>query len=192
MTKMRPGDRLPEDKSQWTNEELERELMFANACKDDGKHQQVWCEAVHAEAFRRAGAGSAPWPPIDPVVVHITPTLEFLRDIVITALEGGIGYWACAEKYRWSEDGTLEKMLPFPEVVLVPDEDPDDFPKTAITPEIIRKGLQLALTPGIMHPGSNTVRSTMSALMEMDAGAIDTDAADNIVQLGMFGKLVFG
>ena len=30
---------------------------------------------------------------------------QFLFDVFVTALEGGIGYWSVAEEYHWKKDG---------------------------------------------------------------------------------------
>lgn len=152
---------------------------------------------------------------VDPIVIQITPTLELLSDIVTTAVEGGIGYWSVVTRYKWRETlkqvqtrlaannetadiealEALREKLPFPiaEIIELEDEDKpeDENPHHTITPEVIRRGMQLAMTPGILHPNSNTFRSVHRALMSMDAGEIDADAADNIVQLGLFGRVVY-
>ena len=146
---------------------------------------------------------------IDPVTVQVVPALEFLKDIAITAAEGGISYWALTRKYQWRESfgdararcgpeetsSNVEAQrqdLPFPLLVIQDAEASDDTEAILVTPEHIRKGLQLALTPGIMNPESNTVKSAFRGLMEMDAGHVDSDAADCIVQLGVFGQVVYG
>lgn len=142
----------------------------------------------------------------DPIIVNIVPSVKLLRDVLTTAVEGGIGYWSQAETYKWRDqtgtkthkrvDGVVELEPVYmernwPEVTLVPAEDPDDFERVTVTPEHLRKGLQLALTPGILNVRSNTFTNAMEALFQDDSGYIDADAADNILQLGLFGKLVF-
>lgn len=123
---------------------------------------------------------------IDPISIQIVPTMSLLGDTAQIAVEGGINYWAQAIKYKW-------EGLPFPELVIVNISEPDEEPMgdITITPEMIRKGMQLAMTPGILHPESNTFRSVYSALTEQDSSYLDADAADNVLQLGIFGKLVY-
>jgi hypothetical protein len=121
--------------------------------------------------------------PIDPITVQVTPSLQLLSDVVTTAVEGGINYWSQMIKYKW-------EGLDFPEAVLLDVADPDGVEHT-ITPEVVRKGLQLAITPGVCHPQSNTFTSVMSALTQNDAGSIDSDAADNVIQLGLFSKIMY-
>jgi hypothetical protein len=122
----------------------------------------------------------------DEITVKIKPTLNMLGDIVTTAVEGGIGYWAKMTEYRWMD-------LPFPVAKLV-ETDNDGNPLEEvheITPEVVRKGLQLVLTPGLCHPEGNTYKSVYAALTQDDSGSIDSDAADNVIQFGLFGKLVY-
>lgn len=154
-------------------------------------------------------------PTVDPISVLVPPSVHLLKDIAITAAEGAIDYWCVLHKYQWRESAHqctarlaannegadpeavegLRRDLPFP-VLRLQYENPDsDSPPTItvdVTPEHIRKGLQLALTAGVLDPTCNTVRSAVTALFTDDAGAVDADAADNIIQLGIFGKLVFG
>lgn len=152
---------------------------------------------------------------IEPITIQVVPDLELLRDIVITAAEGGISYWALIRKYQWRESvvqtrdrlatnnetadpealENLRQPLPFP-VLRIEYENPDDNdPETltcVVSPECVCKGLQLVMTPGTVGPDSNAFTSAFAALMNDDAGAIDSDAADAIIQLGIFGKIVFG
>jgi hypothetical protein len=137
-----------------------------------------------------------------------TPRAEFLRDIAITAVEGGIGYWSSCTKYRWSKDGTLAGILPFPVIRIVAAEDPDDFvgalvegtqhtpteedgPEVTITADTIRKGIAaIVANPDLIN--STDRKSVILADTDNDACFIDADSADCIVQIGLFGKLVFG
>lgn len=132
------------------------------------------------------------------VQVKLPATLQLLRDIVITACEGGIGYWSQLSVYKWrnpdapddasmADDGTY---LPFPEVVLHElAEDEGDYKEDGVklTPEMIVAGMQKALEQG-NHSSGNIIR----ALAENDAGHLDADDADNIVQFGVLGSIVYG
>ncbi len=93
----------------------------------------------------------------------------------------------------WDADALdgLRLELPFPILEILEGEGTETTVHK-VTPEHIRKGMQLALTPGIMPTASNTMQSTLRGLFDNDAGMIDADAADNILQLGLFGKLIYG
>jgi hypothetical protein len=133
---------------------------------------------------------------------------DFLRDVAIVAAEGGIGYWSSCTRYRWSKDGSLDNMLPFPELRIVASESPEDFDgellpgvksektddmglEVTITADTIRKGLSLIEQRDDIC-GSDMRKLIIGASKTNDAGDIDADAADVIVQAGIFGKLVFG
>jgi len=134
-------------------------------------------------------------------------------DIAITAAEGGINYWArFVDGYdyrRWSPvtysgDGSYS-----------PDgqgntEVPEDFvfytiwsPEGTfeVTPELIARGVQLVLTgipmpeeDKVAHPALANVRWNFEprAFADDDFAAMDADEADWVIQLGAFGKLVYG
>lgn len=123
--------------------------------------------------------------------MEITSRQEFLRDIAITAVEGGIGYWASFVKYKWFETESIDNLLPFPVIRIVPAEDPDDFDECDITAATISWGLALA---GVREIDlRDEYRGTiLTATVMNDASNIDADIADCIVQLGLFGEIVFG
>lgn len=110
-----------------------------------------------------------------------------LADIIIGAVEGGTGYWASVSGYKWSDEepATTRATLH----VLDPDDD-DDGPH-AVTIETVATGLARILAPGF---GINArLRETIAqADRENDAGYIDADGADAIVQAGIFGEVVYG
>jgi hypothetical protein len=112
------------------------------------------------------------------------PTLELLKDIVITAVEGGIGYWASCTKYKW-------EGLDFPEVTLAPDGEPTEFTVTTVTPELVCTGLQKCVDAPAYIANGRASR-IMQALVEDDASYLDRDDADCIIQMGMFGAIVYG
>jgi hypothetical protein len=141
---------------------------------------------------------------------------EFLRDVATTAVEGGIGYWSCATHYRWTTDGSgdLDKQLPFPEVRIIPAESPEDF-DGELAPGVtgtrfVEKGrylgLEITLTADMLERGlamfadaskdidlnAKSRKEVIGAATLNDACDIDADLADYIVQVSVFGKVVFG
>lgn len=120
-------------------------------------------------------------------------------EIAITAAEGGIGYWSVIERYeykRWHTEAS--------DFLHVRDDLPDDFvfytieyenpndeypPRLTadITPDLLRRGLTVAIAK---YP--HMLRDVFSLSREDWTGEIDSDIADNIVQCGVFGEVVFG
>lgn len=118
---------------------------------------------------------------------------EFLRDIAITAVEGGITYWAALKRYKWSsaQPASLDHMLKFPQISIAPSEDPDDFKPCDITVRVIQRGVR-AIASGVVPVRSDLRAAVLMGDRDNDASDIDADAADVIVQAGLFGEIVFG
>lgn len=134
---------------------------------------------------------------------------SFYAGIISTALEGGIGYWSAAEEYRWFdpylEGGSCE---PGPQgtanayAVIVPaDEESswaewpehDGGQRVRVGIELVRRAVNQIVRGEVGHHiRDDIVTKIRRGLREWDAGEIDADAADVIVQVGVFGKVVFG
>ena len=133
------------------------------------------------------------------------PKGEFLADIVVTAAEGGINYWAHTRNYKvhYVDDSGVRVSIG----------------DTVITPYSMSSAVDSASIEVLGREGSEpkewttvnggTVRKGINALKEMefrrdlkmallyadnenDAGEVDSELADCIVQAGLFGKLVYG
>jgi hypothetical protein len=123
---------------------------------------------------------------------------QFLADVITTATEGGIQYWARVTGYRWFspelEGGTAE---PGPGgtanawVELVDAEEDDgerhrvDLDKIAHAFGVVRQG-----TPKGWN--DDDVARMRQAYAELDAGEIDAGDADCLLQLAIFGEVVYG
>ncbi len=124
--------------------------------------------------------------------------------IVISAIEGGTGYWAECKGYKWrnwytdggaSLDDKFLRDIPRDEVLvwIREDEENPEFeepqnegnPWLGITIENLEKALCIALNK---YDGSG------NNLFNFRDGQIDTDAtgADVIFQIAIFGEVVFG
>lgn len=114
-------------------------------------------------------------------------------DIAITAVEGGIGYWANVESYdyqRWSPDGRAPINVSDDFVFYTLREDAlDDESYEAssrdVTPAVIARGIQRHLSgvPGFISRGFHDMS---------EFAAMDADEADAVIQLGLFGELRYG
>lgn len=114
--------------------------------------------------------------------------------IFTTALEGGIGYWAESSNYHWSfPDGSPDTLGFYSDVTVegITDEEHNDY---TIGRSVIVKGYRLATKP--VH--RNALRWSTTPPLPPDYVTEDTDwdfdanDADMIVQLGLFGEVVFG
>lgn len=109
-------------------------------------------------------------------------------NIYTTALEGGIGYWAVCDEYRWQylyEDYDNDIVKPLePDQVLVILHDMEDrsiFANEELTPAKIRAGAKLLIE---QYPHLYQILD--------DEFHVDANGADAIVQLGLFGEIVYG
>jgi hypothetical protein len=134
---------------------------------------------------------------------------DFYASIVTTALEGGIGYWSAAEEYRWYfPDIDGGRAEPGPDgsanayALIVPadeDSDGDHWPKDAggepcarVTVDNVRRGLRQIVSGEGQLVGEETRRRFALALREWDAGDLDAGDCDMIVQVAIFGKVIYG
>lgn len=169
---------------------------------------------------------------------------EFLDDVITTALEGGIGYWAMAETYEWSDDGPTtatvfdiedpivcrvceqevqdartitEQLVKRPVMLLTEAElesykvrrgaaeeanegkfefavDHEHEPKTMLIDRaLVEKALAIIADPSIDVSWNDGDRQRCVGAAAMnDAGDIDAGDADCIVQVGLFGEVVYG
>lgn len=107
---------------------------------------------------------------------------QFLEDIMVTAIEGGINYWAkvttgdLPEGYVWirerEDSGEPLGRIPFSLLDL----------ELGIT----RVGLS------DFQVGTDLRSWILTGSAENDAGDIDVDAADVIVQAAIFGEIIYG
>lgn len=110
----------------------------------------------------------------------------FLADVLICSVEGGTGYWAQVSEYK--HDGLSEIPLGQTSAVLY---DTDEEVSYALTLGTIELGIHRILEFGFkINP---TLRHTiLQAWVSLDASEIDADAADVIVQAGLFDEIVYG
>ena len=108
-------------------------------------------------------------------------------NIYTTALEGGIGYWAVCDEYRWQylyedyDNDIVKPLNPDQVLVVLSDTEETDFKDEELTPAKIRAGTKLLIEkfPHLYQILDNEFH-------------VDADGADAIVQLGLFGEVVYG
>lgn len=123
--------------------------------------------------------------------IEVNLTEQDIQDIVIIALEGGIGYWACLDDTDASGDKTTSEWAA--DVLLTggsltftdAEGDPDD-PDTeswTLTLDKLLNGIKLYFEDGChVKVEDNSI----------DTSDIDANDADCIVQFALFGEVVYG
>jgi len=128
------------------------------------------------------------------VDLEIAVTDQDLCDIMCTALEGGIGYWACLDNTReeWKKYETEEYkdacideiatliLLEGKTLYFLDAEGEDEI--YALTLEKLLSGISKVVA----------IDSTLLENGELDLCSIDAEVADSIIQYGIFNELVFG
>lgn len=136
---------------------------------------------------------------------------QFLADVLTTAVEGGIGYWSRVTAYRWQAPdlGYSDGREGTPEVadaeVTILEVEEEGAPEHTVTLDTIAKGLGLIRAAkhdpaasewyeGTTIPflGESTRRAVVAADRANDAGEIDSSRADVILQVALFGKVIYG
>jgi hypothetical protein len=116
---------------------------------------------------------------------------QFIFDIFITALEGGIDYWAVVEEYHHSKEDKEDLEGFFAKVSDCEGE--EAFPDNSIIDkDIIVKGINKIINDKDLKIPEETRKRIKEADRLNDAGLIDADDADCIVQVGLMGEIVFG
>jgi len=121
---------------------------------------------------------------------------EFPFEIFVTALEGGIGYWFRTSEYHWSTNHK-DDLFGFYAKGVTHDDELDVGPiagERLIDRETIVKGIGLALTNENVGLAERWHSRIVAAVLAAAVGDIDYDAddADHIVQIGMFGRVIYG
>ena len=113
---------------------------------------------------------------------------DFLAGVVVTAVEGGINYWGDIRKYRWREDDERNFTEASVEVKV---NDTPDAEWLTVDMAVIQQGIK-AIRKGDFQVNRVIVSYVVLGDRNNDAGEIDSDAADCIVQAGLFGAIVYG
>lgn len=128
------------------------------------------------------------------VSVEVALPPQFLSDVLTTAVEGGINYWVeVAESVTRASLGDDLEDLSVLSVNDIKVVENDEAPLYTANLDTVHTGILAVLQPGFNV--NDTIKGyVLSALLneEPDAGHIDADAADVIVQAGLFGEVVYG
>jgi len=117
---------------------------------------------------------------------------SFYCDVLVTAIESGIGYWADVKDYDWKEDNDGNMIAVSAMVKLTNEDDEEDILKGwhPLTPELVRTGIARILREKESY-GKEFRAMVYADKQDRDACNIDANDADVIVQVGLFGKEIF-
>ena len=132
---------------------------------------------------------------------------EFIGDVLVTAFDGDYGacwYWALAEDCEDMTPAGVDVNEDTKDYIGGPwwtavrftkppseDDPPESEPTTVvIDKDLVVRGMELVLTG--QHTGPQIVGWLRQSVEENDAGMVDADVADCIVQCGLFGEVVYG
>lgn len=111
---------------------------------------------------------------------------RLIRDIIITACEGGIGYWSVLDKY----DGpAIDDGKPDALPLYIADDEDRQGPWMRLGEAQIILGIERILKD---YPMSRHARNVTEALALNDASVLDADDCDGIVQCGVLGEITYG
>lgn len=125
------------------------------------------------------------------ITINIKVTDEDVMDIMCSAIEGGIGYWACLDNTtKEFEDApkdepyseTCAKILLNGGGVWLVDEDGDYW----LSLERLLIGIENWFKSGGDKYGAVCIDGTL------DCGNIDAECADAIIQFALFDDIVYG
>jgi hypothetical protein len=113
---------------------------------------------------------------------------RFLADIICTAVEGGINFWAAVSVYKW--DGLPPRE--WHAVVHRLKDDETDYVDAGLKLDIeaVARGVRLIIDGELVN--TTMLKGIRAADKENDAAYIDSYDASAIVQAGLFGEVIYG
>ncbi len=114
---------------------------------------------------------------------------EFLEDVLTTAVEGGTNYWAKVDLNKRDPETLRCIEITFYDAEADSPND-ENFPPMLVNAEVIARGIQRILSTGLVN--DQIYDCVSKGVRENDAGYIDAEAADCIVQAALFNEIVYG
>jgi len=112
-------------------------------------------------------------------------TDENIRDLIITAFEGGINYWCSAASVEDYGDcdpiASTYDVIPNNGILLL--EEAEDGNRVALTLPGLLNGIKMFC---------NLRGTTPAKYFDPDTGDYDADDADGMIQFAVFGEWVYG
>jgi len=119
----------------------------------------------------------------------LTPSVA--AEVLSCAIEGGTNYWAAVSDITRDADLGVTRVLYHP---LTEAEDGYEEKGRVVSAESVKRAIRLIAYSGTtcgLSKGSCIINDCRALLFEDDAD-YDADTADAVVQVALFGKLVYG
>lgn len=119
---------------------------------------------------------------------------DFPFDLFVTAVEGGINYWFDVRVYHWHDGHGRDDLFGFYAKGIPHDEELLPGPERMIDRETILKGIGLAMSDADVGLADRWRERIRQAVLGAPTNKHDYDAddADHVVQIGMFGEVIYG
>ena len=114
---------------------------------------------------------------------------DFLANVLVTAIESGIGYWAEVKDYKWSENGDHNMVDARAKVRGDSKSGAERDFWHDVTLDTIEEGIAVLKQ---MDWNRSHKAFLLLADNENEAGDIDSEIADCIVQAALYGVLKYG
>lgn len=124
---------------------------------------------------------------------------EFLNDIIIGSVEGGSNYWAQCSHYQYVDDDGTTKFVVGSRTAsdrtdtyaVLHDMEQDATAEPLVVDKTtVRKGIEKISAGGVVN--WLLTDAIKYADKNNDAGVLDAEGYDVIVQAGLFGEVVYG
>ena len=123
---------------------------------------------------------------------------SFLAEVVVTAAESGVHYWAELSEYDWDDDGKGEITDASFRVRGFDGDIPNDVGSVdralewqLVDLDTIERGIEALRDPGF-QVNPRIQAEIFAGERVNDAGMIDANGADVIVQAAVFGEIIYG
>jgi hypothetical protein len=117
---------------------------------------------------------------------------SFFADIIIVAVEGGLYEWFDHRNYRWSEDPQTKAMDASVEIREVDEDEGTINPWVELKPESLRAAFERLAAGPVECLHEDTRAALLGTYFTCDAGNIDINDADALLQVLLLGKVVYG
>ena len=130
----------------------------------------------------------------------MSETAKFLSDVIITALEGGVGYWSQASEYRHgcvfeAYEEREDKRQPAYAVIHELNDDESGYKTEGLRVDnaVVAKAFKRIMGKDeIPHCDLDWRKRMVAAYWAKDACDLDAGDADAIVQIAVLGEVVYG
>lgn len=112
---------------------------------------------------------------------------EFLSNVIVTAVEGGIGYWASVRNYKYTEPPESSEYSASAIVT-----DLEDGKRYKLDLAAVERGLSVICAPDFQLRIDLKDGITRANATNGEWYAIDAEAADCIVQAGLLADVIYG